>query len=208
APSATVACDPMNLLWLNTLYTEFSALFFLYATIALSMVIAGRETSLPPSKGILLGFGLVLCGLGLSRQQHLLLPAVLALPVVISLWRPSLRAALALLGMVIVIAVGQLSLIARQPVIAAANNADVVLGAILPASLDPELTAKRLGLSAGCLQSAGATWYVTMGESLENVCPEALSVSRTRQALLLSEPSTLARAMLRGLPQFQDWRLG
>jgi len=206
---AIVVCDPMNLLWLNTLYTEFSALFFLYATIALSMVIAGRETSLPPSKGILLGFGLVLCGLGLSRQQHLLLPAVLALPVVISLWRPSLRAALALLGMVIVIAVGQLSLIARQPVIAAANNADVVLGAILPASLDPELTAKRLGLSAGCLQSAGATWYVTMGESLENVCPEALSVSRTRQALLLlSEPSTLARAMLRGLPQFQDWRLG
>ena len=50
---AIVVCDPMNLLWLNTLYTEFSALFFLYATIALSMVIAGRETSLPPSKASL-----------------------------------------------------------------------------------------------------------------------------------------------------------
>jgi hypothetical protein len=207
---AIVVCDPMNALWLNTLYTEFAAVFFLYASLVLIVVIAGRETlsSAPPAT-ILVAFAVALCGLGFSRQQHMLLPAVLALPVVMSLWRPALRSALAILVLVPAIASAQALLIGRHPAIAAANNADVVLGAILPASLDPELTAQRLGLPERCLQSAGATWYVTMGEPLQSSCPEALSVPRARQALLLlSEPSTLARAFIRGLPQFQDWRLG
>lgn len=207
---AIVVCDPMNVLWLNTLYTEFAALFFLYASVVLAVAIGAREApSAAPGRGILAAFAIALCGLGFSRQQHLLLPAVLALPVVISLWRVALRPALAIFALVAVIAFAQASLVSRHPTIAAANNADVVLGAILPASLDRELTAHRLALPARCLQIAGATWYVTMGESLETTCPEALSVPRSRQLLLfLSEPSTLARAMLRGLPQFQDWRLG
>jgi hypothetical protein len=207
---AIVVCDPMNALWLNTLYTEFAALFFLYASVVLLVVIAARESpsSLPPTTH-LVAFAFALCGLGLSRQQHLLLPAVLALPAVVSLWRPTLRAALALLALVAVVAYAQIGLLTRAPTIAAANRADVVLGAILPASLDPELTAQRLGLPERCLQSVGATWYVTMGESLQATCPEALAVPRTREALLLmSEPATLGRAALRALPQLQDWRLG
>ena len=207
---AIVICDPMNALWLNTLYTEFAALFFLYASIVLAVAIGARETpSSPPARGVIVAFAGALCGLGLSRQQHLLLPAIIALPVVISLWRPAMRAALAILALIALTAFAQVGLMGRHPTIAAANNADVVLGAILPASLNPELTAQRLGLPVRCLQSVGANWYVTMGESLEATCPEALRVPRARQMLLLlSEPSTLARAMLRGVPQFQDWRLG
>jgi hypothetical protein len=207
---AAVVCDPLNTLWLNTLYTEFAALFFLYASVVLLVVIGAREDpSGPPPTGIVVAFVASLIGLGMSRQQHLLLPALLALPAMISLWRSALRAALALLAVVCAIASMQAVVVGRHPTIAAANSADVVLGAILPASLDPEVTARRLGLPERCLQSVGATWYVPMGETLAKTCPEALAVPRVRTMLLLiTEPVTLLRAALRAIPQLQDWRLG
>ena len=48
-----------------------------------------------------------------------------------------------------------------------------------------------------------------MGESLAATCPEALAMPRRAlAALAFAEPATIARAVLRGLPQLQDWRLG
>ncbi|MEO8739228.1 MAG: hypothetical protein ABI537_05945 [Casimicrobiaceae bacterium] len=207
---AIVICDPLNTLWLNTLYTEFAALFFLYTSVVLLVLIGAREIPAdPPERWLVMVFALSLVGLGLSRQQHLLLPVVLALPVLVSLWGSGWRSAIALLAVTALIAVAQSGIIERNPKIAAANSANVVLGAILPASLEPALTAQRLGLPERCLQSLGATWYVTMGESLQKTCPEARGVSRARQAwLLFTEPLTLLRAGLRALPQLQDWRLG
>jgi hypothetical protein len=207
---AIVVGDPLNTLWLNTLYTEFAALLFLYASVVLLVVIAAREyPSTPPATGVVVAFAVSLIGLGLSRRQHLLLPVLLALPAVISLWRPALRAALAVLALVFAIASVQAALVWRHPTSAATNSVDVVLGAILPASVDPELTAQRLGLPGRCLQSVGATWYVPMGQNLERTCPEALAVPRVRELLLfITEPITPLRAALRALPQLQDWRLG
>jgi hypothetical protein len=107
------------------------------------------------------------------------------------------------------VALAQAELIGRHPSIAQANNADVVLGAILPASKDEAMTAKRLGLPDRCLRSVGATWYEPMGEALKSTCPEALVMPRRRLAsLVATEPLTLLRATLRALPQLQDWRLG
>ena len=87
---AFVLADPMTTLWLNTLYTEFGALLGAYASIGLlpALVVAGSAVGSPP-RWALFGFACSLAVLGLSRQQHLLLPAVLALPVLISLWRPA-----------------------------------------------------------------------------------------------------------------------
>ena len=207
---AIVICDPLNALWLNTLYTEFAALFFLYSSVVLLVIIGAREDPAdPPERWLVMVFALSLAGIGLSRQQHLLLPLLLALPVLVSLWGPARRNALTLLAVTVLIAAAQAGVIERNPKIAAANSANVVLGAILPASLEPALTAQRLGLPERCLQAQGASWYVTMGESLHKTCPEALAVSRARQArLLFTEPLTLLRAGLRALPQLQDWRLG
>jgi hypothetical protein len=207
---AIVICDPLNTLWLNTLYTEFAALFFLYASIVLLVAIAAREfLDDAPNRWLVAAFALCLAGLGLSRQQHLLLPLLLSLPAVVSLWNPARRSALAILAIAALVAIAQAGSIERNPTIVAANNTDVVLGALLPASLDPVRTANRLGLPERCLQSMGASWYVTMGESLTQSCPEASSVSRLRQGwLVLVEPLTALRAWLRGLPQLQDWRLG
>ncbi|HEY7904506.1 MAG TPA: hypothetical protein VIH36_13695 [Casimicrobiaceae bacterium] len=207
---ALVLADPMITLWLNTLYTEFGALLGAYASIALLPVLVAREAqSARPSRTALIGFALGLAVLGMSRQQHLLLPAVLALPIVLSLWRPARGAALALAIEVCAIVLVQATWIPRPATIAAANDADVVLGAILPASRDPARTAARLGLPTRCLQSSGASWYETMGESLQQTCPEALVLPRRAlAALAFTEPATIVRAIVRGLPQLQDWQLG
>ena len=205
---ALVLADPMTTLWLNTLYTEFGALLGAYASIGLLPALVVRELPSAPPRWTLFGFACSLAVLGMSRQQHLLLPAVFALPVLISLWRTARGIALGLALWVLAIALAQAT-IARPATITAANNADVVLGAILPASRDQARTAARLGLPERCLQSSGASWYETMGESLAATCPEALAMPRRAlAAVAFSEPSTIVRAVLRGLPQLQDWRLG
>jgi hypothetical protein len=207
---AFVLADPMVTLWANTLYTEFGALLGAYASIGLmpALFADDPERSQSPRRWALLCFACGLAVLGLSRQQHLLLPAVLAAPLLISLWRPARAIALGLALWVLALAIAQV-MTARPATITAANNADVVLGAILPASRDQARTAARLGLPQRCLQSSGASWYETMGESLASTCPEALAMPRRAlAAVAFAEPATIARAVLRGLPQVQDWRLG
>lgn len=206
---AVVLADPMITLWANTLYTEFGALLGAYASIGLlpALVIREPESARLP-RWALFGFACGLAVLGLSRQQHLLLPVVLSAPMLISLWRPARGIALGLALWVLALAIAQ-AMMARPATITAANNADVVLGAILPASRDQARTAARLGLPPRCLQSSGASWYETMGESLAATCPEALAMPRRALvAVAFAEPATIARATLRGLPQLQDWRLG
>lgn len=207
---AFVIGDPSNSLWLNTLYTEFSAFFFAYVSIVLLVaIVAGEGRAVRAQSRPVTLFAVGLVGLGFSRQQHFFLPALLALPAVWLLWRPARRAAVGLLMVAGTIAIVQFAVVPRHPTIISANNADVVLGALLPASKDAAVTAERLRLPRRCLQSMGATWYEPMGESLESTCPEVLAVPRARiAAVLLREPVTSLRVLLRGSPQLQDWRLG
>lgn len=207
---ALVMCDPIVTLWLNTLYTEFAAVLFAYASVTLLVAIGTRATpSEPPPRMQMAALAASLIGLGLSRQQHLWLPALLVFPLAILLWTRARRSAVLLIAIAAAIAFAQVELIGRHPTIVKANNADVVLGAILPASGDEALTAKRLGLPEHCLRSVGASWYVPMGEVLESTCPEALEAQRCRLvALVATEPVTLLRAAVRAVPQLQDWRLG
>jgi hypothetical protein len=207
---ALVLCDPIVTLWLNTVYTEFAAVLFAYSSVTLVVALGTRATpSDPPSRMQMAAMAASLIGLGLSRQQHLWLPALLVFPLAILLWTRARRSAVLLVAIAAAIAFAQAELIGRHPTIFQANNADVVLGAILPASRDEALTAKRLDLPEHCLRSVGASWYVPMGEALESICPEALETRRYRLvALVASEPVTLLRAALRAVPQLQDWRLG
>ena len=202
---ALVLADPVVTLWLNTLYTEFAALFFAYAAVMCLVMIAG----VAPERGrSYVALGMALLGLGLSRQQHALLPAcllLLAWPLIRQHHRhfawPLAAAAAAVLVL-------QAIVIARPPSISAANSANVVLGTLLPASGDPEAARVRLGLPAGCDAVIGATWYVTMGEDLGARCPEALTVSRVRMlAFLATEPLTAVRALMKAAPLSQPMLL-
>ncbi len=198
---ALVLADPVVTLWLNTLYTEFAAVFFAYAAVMCLVVIAGIT---PERGGWYVAFGLALLGLGLSRQQHALLPAcllLLAWPVIRQHHR---RFTWPLAAVAVAVLVLQLAVIARPPSIGAANNANVVLGTLLPASTDPNKSLAKLGLPAGCDAVIGATWYVTMGEDLDARCPGALTVSRLRIAgLLAAEPMIAVRALMKAAPLSQ-----
>ncbi len=78
---ALVVCDPIVTLWMNTLYTEFSALLFAYASVVLVVAIGARPAQAdPPARTQVIALALSLAGLGLSRQQHMWLPALLILP--------------------------------------------------------------------------------------------------------------------------------
>ncbi|MFS8087009.1 MAG: hypothetical protein ACMG6H_15355, partial [Acidobacteriota bacterium] len=199
---ALVLSDPVVTLWLNTLYTEFAAAYFAYAAVMCLVMIAGYA---PDRSGCYLGFGAALLGLGLSRQQHALLPAcllLLAWPVV---WRNRRRLALLLGASVCAVVVLQTVVISRPASISAANNVNVVLGTILPAAGDQDQALKKLGLPAACAAVIGASWYVTMGEDLRMRCPDVLVLPRLRVALLLaSDPTIAVRALMKVAPLSQN----
>ena len=198
---AIVLADPVVTLWMNTLYTEFAAVFFAYAALVCAAVIADMA---PTRRGWYAGFGIALLGLGVSRQQHALLPLCLLMLVVTAIWREK-RSALPPLFLVACAAVVLQSFVfTRPPSISAANNANVVLGTILPAAHEQTRAVRQLGLPPHCEQMIGATWYVTMGEDLQTACPEVLTISRlTVFHLLAAEPMIALRTLMKAAPLTQ-----
>jgi hypothetical protein len=198
---ALLLADPMVTLWLNTLYTEFAAVFFAYAAVMCLVMIAGDT---PDRGGWYLGFGLALLGLGLSRQQHALLPAWLVLLAWPAIWRNQRRLALPLVIAACTVIALQAVVIARPPTISAANNVNVVLGTLLPAAGDQDEALARLGLPPGCAAVIGATWYVTMGENVGARCPGVMTLPRLQVLkLLAAEPMIAVRALMKAAPLSQ-----
>ena len=197
---AIVLADPFVTLWMNTLYTEYAAVFFAYAAVSCLAVVAGSTTA---RGGWYAGFGVALLGLGLSRQQHALLPlflVLLAWPAI----RQQRRWALSLVVVTSAVIVLQTVVISRPPSIAAANNANVVLGTLLPAARDQPRALQYLALEPDCAAVIGATWYVTMGENIAERCPGVLGLSRLRMlGLLAAEPTLAVRALLKAAPLSQ-----
>jgi hypothetical protein len=197
-----VLADPVVTLWMNTLYTEFSAVLFCYAAIGCLVVIAGIA---PDRIGWYLWLAAALVGLGLSRQQHAFLPICLAILVLPVAWRYRRALGTVVLMLAITVAIIQTVVIQRAPTLRAANSVDVVLGTLLPASRAPERALATLQLPERCEALIGATWYVTMGESVAARCPEAQRVPAGRLvALLASEPSIAIRALARATPMAQS----
>lgn len=198
---AVVLADPMVTLWLNTLYTEFAAVFFAYAAVICLVIIAGDN---PGGHRRHVAFGAALLGLGLSRQQHALLPACLLLLAWPLIWQNARRLALPLAIAASAVVVLQAVVIPRPPSIAAANNVNVVLGTLLPAAGDEASALSQLGLPAGCAAVVGATWYVTMGESLGARCPAVMTLPGLRVVkLLAAEPMIAVRALMKAAPLSQ-----
>jgi hypothetical protein len=130
---ALVLADPVVTLWLNTLYTEFAAVFLAYAAVMCLVVIAGIT---PERGGWYVAFGLALLGLGCPPATR----AAARLPVAAGLAGDQAAPSAIHLA-----AGGRGSRGARAAVGGhreaaehrAANNANVVLD-VLPASTDPD----------------------------------------------------------------------
>jgi hypothetical protein len=206
--SLVLVADPVNTLYLNTLYTEFPALLALYfgAAVVVSLWVSPEDARLR-----LIALATCLLALGFSRVQHLALPFVLAGFAWLALWRARLPTRWPALGLLacctLVIAVQSLQQRGFEG-IARANIADTVLGAAMPAG-DPDVIAARLSLPPRCAALAYSTWYRQHGVDVFAECPELAEVSRLRLLIAtLREPAVFARMLLRGLAMSQNARLG
>lgn len=208
---ALVIADPYNTLWLNTLYTEFAALYFAYLSAVLTHYLLTAEKSVLTVR---LVFLVSLFMLGLAKMQHLLLPSLLGGMVLLAWYRKHNREKLFPLCIVVVcltvLLVQQQANHANRHMqfARAANAADTYLGAVLPAMRDPAQGVKLLGLPDRCAHYVGYTWYEQHGIDLDKECPEVFDVPRWRLLRVIAHDPKLVLNMLgHALPETQKWNI-
>jgi len=199
---ALVLSDPANGMWLNTLYTEWSAMLAAYATVGLVALPPSRRASVP----LALAWICALVALGLSRPQYIafgLVPLVVMAP---AHWRENRGVLIAAsLGFAAAVAL-QSHWIARWPSFRAASNYDFYLGAVLPAVQDERLALSTLDLPSGCRNEIGSNWFVGMGGPAPGQCDPIAALGRLEFVrLAAADPALPARVLIRGLPQTQAW---
>jgi hypothetical protein len=191
---ALVGMDPANTLYLATFYTEAAAMFGMYVCgvgVAASLL---RPTRVALA---ITAFGAAL--LAASKFQHVLLPALLALAVLMADGRTGRRAAIALLlggALGSALQVGnQLRDTWMTHNISTINRADFLLTVLLEETSDRERVARALDLDEDCLAAAGKNAYEIPAEQ---TCKTLSEWSSGRLWwLLVSDPPALTRALVR-----------
>jgi hypothetical protein len=202
---ALVICDPMNTLFANSFYSETGALLGAYLAIGAAIAIVLQDHFRVHSVLLWL-VGLAL--LGGSRVQHLLLPLILFLLLVITLrkvpgyfWVTSLLLSAAVIFL-------QFGLQGQKTSIDDANRINTVFGTILPAHPEPGQLAERLGLPENCADLANTSWYLKRGRNHREDCPEAFELSRAKIIMVfVQEPAAGVQLLFRALYQTGAWRL-
>ena len=198
-----LVADPINLLFLNTWYAEFSAFAIATLFVGIAWLWLFQRVTL---RWALVWGGLCLAVLSLNRNQYMfLLPAVAGLAGIAALaWsRPHQRPSLASASKWVLVATACLlpmlaynTAAKRNSEIslwAATNRTNTVFGALLPASKDPARMLTHMGLSPEeCLRFSGKNLYVTPEPVFRAHCPKSLTLSLVRiaQAVAL-EPTAL-----------------
>ena len=196
-----ILTDPVSTLWFNSLYTEFSAIWGLYAVIGAACALALTERAKYAMWAVLVAGVLALA---FSREQYALLVPALVLASWPWLWRRS--AEMTVVSFIVAIAACLVSytVMPRPGVVTHVNRADTYLGTVLPASAHPQRALQLLNLPQRCEAMVGATWYLQRGENLQQTCPEVFLVpSYAFLRFLPEEPEALARALARVLPAMQ-----
>ncbi|MGZ5597552.1 MAG: glycan biosynthesis hexose transferase WsfD [Usitatibacter sp.] len=197
-----VLADPVVTLWFDSLYTEFGAIWGLYATIAALCALAQAERG-RYAMWTLLGIGIL--ALSFSREQFALLAPALVLVAAPWLWERSGELAVVALLLAIAACLASSGVVPRPGLVAHVNRADTYLGVVLPASDQPQRARQVLGLPGRCDPLIGATWYRQRGENLPQACPEVFELSSTAfLRFLADEPQVLGRSVARALPTMQQ----
>ena len=220
---AGIVCDPINLLFLGGLYTEFTALLGAWLALGSAVIVLLRFANNEVRDWWLaLGLGVGVLVLGTARMQHVLHPAAILFLVAVFFWRstgtlttdgsrprrtrwtlmvPAVMAALFALGF-------QWSNLQRDPSIANVNRVNSLFAAVLPASDEPETLIQRIGLPKHCAALNHVSWFLSRGHKPFEECPEISEYSRLRAAWALArEPQAALRMVGRGLLYSSSWRL-
>ena len=214
---ALVIVDPLDTLYLNTLYGEFFAVFGAYVAVA-AIVALVIDDEQPTRRLLLFSIG-VLC-LAFSRMQHLLLPVFFI--VVLGLLklggenafrsrRERCAAVFVIVGLTIAAAsaiVTNLRFAERNPVFHYVNINNALFGALLPASNEPAATVQALHLPVACALLANAGYFQIAGRGLKEVCPEVQALSPLQLLqVFATQPTTLVTAFGRALMLSSGWRI-
>jgi hypothetical protein len=196
-------CDPMVTLWYNTLYTEFTATWALYASIsAIAALAITEKRAIPLTMVLVTSLG----ALAFSREQFALFAPVMVLLSWPWLWQRSPHLTVAAFGVALVTSMIAFDLMPRPADVKSANRADTYLGVVLPAARDKTRAMAALGLPEHCAPMVGGSWYLQRGETLAEVCPEVLKLSSVAFLKVGAvEPDALGRAVARALPLTQDF---
>lgn len=187
--------DPVNLLFLNTWYFEFSAFALLTALTGMACLwLAGGGRS----RGCVHVFLALLLLFAANRNQYAYLPLAL-LPLGLLAWPrlpPWARGrSVALAALLVVLAPPLLfsEKVGNLKGLAAVNRINTFFGAMLPAASDPPALLRRLDLGPDCLRFSGGNFFRYHHE-WETACPGALQLSLRRMApLLAADPPMLGR---------------
>jgi len=195
-------CDPVVTLWYNTFYTEFGAIWSLYAAIAAIAALAITERGTIPLTAMLIA---ALVGLAFSREQLALLPPAMVIVSWPWLWQRSPHLTVAAFGVALITSMISFALIQRPSDVWQANRTDAYLGVVLPAASDLKGAMRALELPDTCEPLVGASWTQQRGEPVASACPEVLKLSPVAFLRVgRAEPLALARAVVRVLPGTQE----
>lgn len=196
-----VLSDPGITLYLNTFYTEFSAVYFLYLALLGVVILADRQWQ-PGCLPVLLAG---LAGLALSQPQHtalaMLTGTLLALFALGK--RQWLTALLLVIAMPLILQTAW-HITPQDGSIQRANRINMA-GSLLGIADQPEQFLANLGVPADCKVLAGKNAYAA-GIQKKNPCPELENVSKSTVLLaLLKDPALLTHTLEQTLPQAKNW---
>jgi len=192
--------DPINLMFLNTWYAEFSALVL--TTLFVGIVWMWLFELVSQRRALLWG-AVCLALISFNRNQYMfLLPSVaLLVAVALILSRPrSTRLAASWAQWALIATACMLPTLAYNAaakkhmyVETATNRVDTVFVALLPASKNPDRMLERLGLPPECMQFMGESLYTRPIPEFETHCPKSMRLPLLSIAKAVAlEPGCLA----------------
>lgn len=203
-----VVADPINLLFLNTWYAEFSAFAVTTLFVGIAWLWLFQRVSL--RKALIWG-AVCLALISFNRNQYMFLLLAVALLVgaalLLSRQRGKLSAA-SVAKWVLVAVACLLPVLAynaaakkRMYLETATNRIDTVFVALLPASKDPSRMLERLGLPPECMRFMGESLYTRPIPEFETHCPESMRLPLLRIAKAVAlEPGPLV-TIIRNIAQ-------
>lgn len=195
--------DPGVTLYLNTFYTEFSAVYFLY--VALIGVVVWAQGHYRALASWLLLIGLV--GLGFSKPQHMTLACSTGVMLSLyALYQKNIRATPAILLCATLPLLLQISGVytPRNASMIRVENINVV-GSLLSRTPTPRALLADLGLPESCQALAGKNGYAPSLQQ-KNICPEVDQLSTSTVLLMLTKHPLLFGSLIAStLEQQKNW---
>lgn len=198
-----VLSDPGVTLYMNTFYTEFSAVYFLYLTLIGVVVLAKNHWRLIYSWILLIG----LIGLSFSKPQHaplaFCIATLLSIYIVTKKQWGTVPAMLFCAALPFILQLGGWY-VPRNESMIRADNINLA-GSMLGISHAPEKVLADLGLPASCNVLAGRNGYDAVLQKT-HACPEVDTLNTSTAAYaLIKHPALLARMASNALLQQKNW---